>query len=82
MTQAVAKILEEAGQLSVAERADLADRIVENLSNNVPPEIAAAQIREVRRRIAQIESGEVAAIPSDDALAQIRRMLDSARPTN
>ena len=82
MTQAVAKILEAAGQLSIAERADLADRIVENLSTNVPPEIAAAQIREVRRRIAQIESGEVTAIPSDEALAQIRRMVDSARRTN
>ena len=48
MTQAVAQILEEAEQLSAAERAELADRIVESLAHDVPSEIAEAQIAEVR----------------------------------
>ncbi len=79
MTQAVAHILEEVEQLSVPERAELADRIVENLARDIPPDIAAAQIAEVRRRIAQVEAGEVTLIPGEEALASVRRLVASAR---
>ena len=79
MTQAMAHILEEAQQLSASERAELADRIVESLAHDIPPDIAAAQISEVRRRIAQVESGEVAIIPGDEALARVRQLVASAR---
>lgn len=79
MTQAVAQILEEAEQLSAVERAELADRIVESLAHDIPPDIAAAQITEVRRRIAQVESGEVTIIPGDEALARVRQIVASAR---
>ncbi len=79
MTQAVAQILEEAEQLSTQERADLADRIVESLARSIPADIAQAQITEVRRRVAQVEAGEVALIPGEDALAQVRRILPSAQ---
>lgn len=78
MTQSVAHILEEAEQLSVQERAELADRLMESLAHDIPPDIAAAQIAEVRRRIAQIESGEVALIPGDEALARVRQLVASA----
>ena len=79
MTQSVAHILEEAEQLSAQERAELADRLVESLAHDIPPDIAAAQIAEVRRRIAQVESGEVALIPGDEALARVRQLVASAR---
>ena len=79
MTQSVAHILEEAEQLSVQERAELADRLMESLAHDIPPDIAAAQIAEVRRRIAQVESGEVALIPGDEALARVRQLVASAR---
>ena len=79
MTQAVAHILEEAGQLSVAERADLADRLVESLVADVPPDIKTAQLTEVCRRIAQVESGEMTLIPGDEVMTQIRRLVRSAR---
>lgn len=79
MSQAVAHILEEAEQLSALERAELADRIVESLAHNIPSEIAAAQVAEVRRRIAQVESGEVSVIAGDEALARVRQMMASAR---
>ena len=42
-------------------------------------DIAAAQAAEVRRRIAQVESGEVSLIPGDEALAHVRRIVASAR---
>ena len=79
MTQAVAQILEEAEQLSAPERAELADRIVESLAHDIPSDIAVAQIAEVRRRIAQVESGGVSLIPGEEALAHVRRIVASAR---
>ena len=79
ITQAVAHILEEAEQFSAAERAELADHIVESLAHDIPKDIAAAQIAEVRRRIAQVESAEVALIPGEEALAHVRRLVASAR---
>ena len=79
MTQAVSQILEEAAQLSASERAELADRIVESLANDPPLDIAAAQITEVRRRIVEVEAGEVSLIPGDEALAHVRRIVASAR---
>jgi len=82
MTQAVAHILEEVEQLSAMERAELADRIVERLAHEVSPDIANAQISEVRGRIAQVESGEVSLIPGDEALALVRRIVASSRVAN
>ena len=79
MTQAVSHILEEAEQLSPPERAELAERIVESLAREIPADIAQTHIAEVRRRIEQVEAGEVSLIPGEEALAQIRRLVASAQ---
>ena len=79
LTQAVAKILREVEQLSAPERAELADVLVGTLSRDIPPEIEQAQIEEVRRRIAQVESGEVTLVPGEQALEQVRQIVASAR---
>lgn len=79
MTQAVAHLLEAAEQLSIPEQAELADRLVERLAHDIPPDIGAAQVDEVRRRITQIESGQVALIPGEEAFAQVRQLVASAR---
>ena len=79
MTEAVARILEEAEQLSASERAELADRIVESLGHDIPPDIAQTHVNEVRRRIAQVEAGEVTLIAGEEALAHVRRIVASAR---
>ena len=82
MTQALTQILEDAEQLSTSERAEIADRLIESLARDIPPDIAQAQIAEVRRRIAQVEAGEVALIPGDEALAHVRRLVASAQVTS
>lgn len=79
MTQAVANILQEVEHLSHPERAELADRLIEALADDIPPEIERAQIDEVRRRIAQVDSGEVALVSGEQALEQVRRLVASAR---
>lgn len=76
MTEAVAHILAEVEQLSPPERAELADRLIETLTD---PEVERAQIEEVRRRVAQVESGEATVIPGKQALEQVRRLVASAR---
>lgn len=70
MTKAVAQILKEVEQLSVPERAELADRIAESLASVVPSNIGQKKTDEARRRISEIEAGEVALIPGEEALAR------------
>ena len=45
------------------------------LAEDISPEITSAQLAEVRRRIAQVESSEAALIPGDEALARVRNLL-------
>jgi putative addiction module component (TIGR02574 family) len=78
MTEALAKILKAAEQPSAPERAELADRLVESLANNIPPEIAHAHVAEVRRRVAEVEAGEVSLVPGEEVLASVRGLLASA----
>jgi hypothetical protein len=78
MTQAVAHLLEEVDQLSAAERAELADLLVERMTHDISPDVEQAQIAEVRRRISAVESGEVALIDGADALARVRQIVASA----
>lgn len=61
-------------------RAELTERLVASLAEDISPEIASAQLAEVRRRIAQVESGEVALIPGDEALARVRKLLGEHLP--
>ena len=65
------EILEaEALQLPPAERALLVQALVTSLDEDAAVENAWAE--EVKRRLAQIESGEAHMIPGDVALAQVR----------
>jgi hypothetical protein len=58
--------------LLIEARADLTERLVATLAEEIPNEITRAQLHEVHRRIAQVDSGEVALIPGDEALARVR----------
>ena len=79
MTQAVAQILAEVRQLSHRERAELTDRLVETLGQDVDPEIGQAQLKEVQRRVAEVKEQKVALIPGEQALEQVRKLVASAR---
>jgi putative addiction module component (TIGR02574 family) len=69
------EIFRDALALPPDERADLTDRLVASLVDDIPSEITSAQLGEIRRRIAQVESGEVALVPGDEVLARVRRLL-------
>jgi hypothetical protein len=57
--------MEQARQLTEEERRELA---VELLDSAVEPEIEAAWTEEARRRVAEIDSGEVATLSNEEAL--------------
>ena len=79
MTEKVARILDEARQLSAGEREDLAERLVESLTHNIPADVEARQVSEVKRRIAEIDSGKVSVVSGEEAMRQIRHLVASTR---
>ncbi|MBA3256430.1 MAG: addiction module protein [Pyrinomonadaceae bacterium] len=48
--------------------------MIASRSEDISRRITNAQLAEVRRRIAQVESGEAALIPGDEALARVRNL--------
>ena len=76
------EIFREAMTLAPDARAELTERLVESLAQEISPEITSAQLAEVRRRIAQVESGEVELIPGDEALARVRNLLARHLPSS
>jgi len=76
------EIFRDAMALPPEARAELTARLVESLAQDVSPEITSAQLTEVRRRIAQVESGEVELVPGDEALARVRNLLAQHLPSS
>jgi len=68
------QIYQDALALPAETRVELTERLVASLADDVPPEIQHAHIEEVRRRIAEVESGEVELIPGDEALERVRKV--------
>lgn len=75
-------IFRDATALPRDARAELTERLVESLARDISPEITTAQLAEVRRRIAQVESGEVELVPGDEALARVRNLLAQHLPSS
>lgn len=76
------EIFHDAIALPTDIRAELAERLIASLANDVSPEITEAQLAEVRRRIAQVESGEAQLIPGEEALAGVRNLLAEHLPSS
>lgn len=74
------EIFREAMELSPEVRAELAERLIGSLADDVAPEITAAQLTEVRRRVAEVESGVAKLVPGDEVLARARRLLAEHGP--
>ena len=81
MTMATSEeIFRDAVALPPDARAELTERLIASLADDVAPEIAAAQLAEVRHRITEVESGEAALIAGDEALARVRNLLANHLP--
>jgi len=69
------EIFRDAVALPPDVRAELTERLIASLAEDISPEITSAQLAEVRRRIAQVESGDAELIPGDEVLARVRRLV-------
>jgi hypothetical protein len=78
MTPSVAQILTEVDQLSFPEKAELTDQLVERLISVIPSEIQQSHLAEVRRRLAQVEAGEVTLVPGEEGLQRVRSLVAAA----
>ena len=71
MNTATQGILNTALQLPDEERADLAASLIESLDRPFDSDVRAAWAEEIHRRIADLDSGVVKAIPWDEARQMI-----------
>lgn len=68
--------------LSAEARAELTDRLVASAAEAIDPGIERAHLEEIRRRMAQLDSGEVEPVPGDAVTSRARAMLAQFSPTD
>ena len=76
MEPAVSKILDDALALPPEARAAVVVRLVDSLDEAVDADSEAAWLVEVERRLGQIDSGDVSAVPWAEARRQILEGAD------
>ncbi len=69
------EIFREAMMQSPEVRAELAERLIGSLAEDVSREIAASQFAEVQRRIAKVETGEAELVQGDKVLARAQNVV-------
>jgi len=74
--RSIEQLTEELLSLPRESRALLAEKLAESLELDIDPIIQAAWTTEAHRRRNEIRSGAVQVIPGDEALAQVRLLLD------
>jgi putative addiction module component (TIGR02574 family) len=76
MSQTVAELLTAALALPESERAELAELLAASV-NSPPSSLHPAWADEVRRRAAEIDSGQVRPVPWDEVRRQVQAQLDA-----
>ncbi|PZV10604.1 MAG: acyl-protein synthetase [Leptolyngbya sp.] len=74
--RSIEQLTEELLSLPSASRALLADKLVESLEFDADSNIQAVWMTEAKRRKDEIRDGSVQPIPREEALAQVRRLLE------
>ncbi|MGH7975260.1 MAG: addiction module protein [Limisphaerales bacterium] len=75
MPMTLDQIVEEASHLPHEQMAEVVDRLTLTLRSDVAPEIEAAWKQETRRRLVELESGKVQAIPGEVVSGDIRKIV-------
>jgi putative addiction module component (TIGR02574 family) len=65
------RLLDEALQLPEQDRAELALRLLDSVGDGTPGEVERAWVDEAKRRLGEIEHGEVSTVPWTEARARI-----------
>ena len=75
MPMTLEQIVEAASRLPREQVAEVVDRLTVALHTGDDPEIESVWKQETRRRLADLESGKVQAIPGDIVSADIRKIV-------
>ena len=73
MSSLLDELSKKAQTLTVEERAQLAQQLLESVEWDSDPEVQAAWESEIASRIARYERGEATLIPAEDVFAAARR---------
>jgi hypothetical protein len=74
--RSIEQLTEEILSLPSASRALLAEKIVESLEFDTDPKIQVAWVTEAKRRRNEVRSGDIQPIPGEEALTQVRQILE------
>ncbi|BAZ11566.1 hypothetical protein NIES4071_33920 [Calothrix sp. NIES-4071] len=74
--RSIEQLIEELLSLPSASRALLAEKLVESLEFDTDANIQTAWVAEAKRRRDEVRSGSVQPISGEEALAQVRQMLE------
>jgi Putative addiction module component len=74
--RSIEQLTEELLALPSVSRALLAEKLVESLEFDTDPTVQAAWVAEAKTRRDQIHNGSVQPIPGEEALLQVRRLLE------
>lgn len=75
MADLVAELSEKALALSPEDRARLAEELLASLQEGRDPAVEAAWDEEIRRRLAEVESGSAKLVPAVEVFDEIRKLL-------
>jgi hypothetical protein len=75
MTANARQVLDDALRLPEAERAELAEKLVESLVASLDPQIEQAHLQVVEDRRAEYQAGRTVMVEGDEALKQIRAAM-------
>jgi hypothetical protein len=74
--RSIEQLTEEILSLPNESRALLADKLVESLEFDTDSATQAVWVNEAKRRRDEVRNGSVQPIPGEDALAQVRRLIE------
>ncbi|WP_199245879.1 addiction module protein [[Phormidium] sp. ETS-05] len=74
--RSIEELTNEILSLPSQSRALLADKLVESLEFDSDPTIQSAWLAEAKKRLDEVRNGSVQPIPGEDALAQVRRIIE------
>lgn len=75
MPESVSELSRRALELAPEDRARLAEELLASLEGDLEADVDAAWDAELKKRIAEVESGAVTLIPADEVFARVRRSL-------
>jgi putative addiction module component (TIGR02574 family) len=78
MGSSTSDLYRKALALDESERAELAGALIDSLDSNRDPGVEASWLKEIERRIKELDSGEAEGIPWEEVRERILRRIDAA----